>query len=110
MFPVQEAAIPLLLKNYDLAVEAQTGSGKTLSFLVPLLQKYLTLNEPSKPPTEGETESSKAKVKFLLVSPTRELCQQSYSTLVRLLDHLPSNERSEMYKKYCHCATGGSEL
>jgi len=45
MFPVQEAAIPLLLKNYDLAVEAQTGSGKTLSFLVPLLQKYLSLND-----------------------------------------------------------------
>lgn len=48
MFPVQEAAIPLLLKNYDLAVEAQTGSGKTLSFLVPLLQKYLALSEPLK--------------------------------------------------------------
>ena len=48
MFPVQEAAIPLLLKNYDLAVEAQTGSGKTLSFIVPLLQKYLSLEEPLK--------------------------------------------------------------
>ena len=48
MFPVQEAAIPLLLKNYDLAVEAQTGSGKTLSFLIPLLQKYLSLNDPWK--------------------------------------------------------------
>jgi ATP-dependent RNA helicase DDX55/SPB4 len=49
MFPVQEAAIPLLLKNYDLAVEAQTGSGKTLAFLVPLLQKYLACNDPLKP-------------------------------------------------------------
>lgn len=53
MFPVQEAAIPLLLKNYDLAVEAQTGSGKTLAFLVPLLQKYLALNDPLKP-SEGD--------------------------------------------------------
>lgn len=42
--PVQQASIPLLLKNYDLAVEAQTGSGKTLSFLIPLLQKYLAWN------------------------------------------------------------------
>jgi len=33
-----------LLKNYDLAVEAQTGSGKTLSFLIPLLEKYLAMN------------------------------------------------------------------
>jgi ATP-dependent RNA helicase DDX55/SPB4 len=52
MFPVQEAAIPLLLKNYDLAVEAQTGSGKTLSFLIPLLQKYLALNDPCKLQTD----------------------------------------------------------
>lgn len=44
MLPVQEASIPLLLKNYDLAVEAQTGSGKTLSFLIPLLEKYLAMN------------------------------------------------------------------
>ena len=53
MFPVQEAAIPLLLKNYDLAVEAQTGSGKTLAFLIPLLQKYLSMDEPMKKLNKG---------------------------------------------------------
>lgn len=59
--PVQEAAIPLLLKNYDLAVEAQTGSGKTLAFTVPLLQRYLSLSLPL----------NKNLVKFVVISPTR---------------------------------------
>ena len=58
--PVQEAAIPLLLKNYDLAVEAQTGSGKTLAFLIPLLEKYLAINL-----------EEKRNVKFVILSPTR---------------------------------------
>lgn len=35
--PVQEIVIPLILKNYDVAVESCTGSGKTLSFLLPIL-------------------------------------------------------------------------
>ena len=70
MFPVQEAAIPLLLKNYDLAVEAQTGSGKTLSFLVPLLQKYLSLNDPMQQ-SSVEDNYSPIKIKYLLISPTR---------------------------------------
>ncbi len=109
MFPVQQAAIPLLLKNYDLAVEAQTGSGKTLSFLIPLLQKYLSLNDPCKA-GDSQLDSSKVKIKFLLISPTRQLCQQSYFTLQRLLDHLPNQERRQAYKKYCLCATGGTQL
>ena len=71
MFPVQEAAIPLLLKNYDLAVEAQTGSGKTLSFLVPLLQKYLALEEPLKMSFNEEENEQNLKIKYLLISPTR---------------------------------------
>lgn len=71
MFPVQEAAIPMLLKNYDLAVEAQTGSGKTLSFLVPLLQKYLTANEPFRFAENEESSHLGLKVKYLLISPTR---------------------------------------
>jgi ATP-dependent RNA helicase DDX55/SPB4 len=37
MMPVQKAAIPLMLQNYDLAVEAQTGSGKSLAFVIPIL-------------------------------------------------------------------------
>ena len=35
--PVQRIVIPLVLKNFDVAVESCTGSGKTLSFLLPIL-------------------------------------------------------------------------
>lgn len=58
---MQEAAIPLMLKNYDLAVEAQTGSGKTLAFVIPLLERYLAMTLPL----------PKTVVKFLVLSPTR---------------------------------------
>lgn len=35
--PIQELTIPLLLSNYDVAVESCTGSGKTLCFIIPIL-------------------------------------------------------------------------
>lgn len=41
MMPVQKATIPMFMKNYDVAVEAQTGSGKTLSFLLPMFHVLL---------------------------------------------------------------------
>ena len=77
--PVQQAAIPLLLKNYDLAVEAQTGSGKTLAFTVPLIQRYLSLSLPL----------NKNLVKFVVISPTRELCNQTYSVIHKLIKAIP---------------------
>ena len=41
MTPVQASTIPLLSGNKDVVVEAVTGSGKTLSFVIPVLQKFL---------------------------------------------------------------------
>ena len=38
-FPVQEQAIPAILKGADLAIQAQTGSGKTVAFLAPILHR-----------------------------------------------------------------------
>lgn len=64
-----------MLKNYDLAVEAQTGSGKTLAFVIPLLQRYLELTIPL----------PKTLIKFLILSPTRELCQQTFAVVKKLL-------------------------
>ena len=37
--PVQYTVIPLFIQNYDVAVEAVTGSGKTLSFVLPIIHK-----------------------------------------------------------------------
>ena len=62
--PVQEQAIPSILKQLDLLVSAETGSGKTAAFLLPTLQHLLDV-----PP-------SRRGARALILTPTRELAQQ----------------------------------
>lgn len=79
--PVQAMAIPLLMGNKDLVVEAVTGSGKTLSFLIPLVERVLKADEPNK----------KGYVRSIVVAPTKELASQIYDVLMGLLNfHPPS--------------------
>jgi len=66
MMPVQKAVIPLFAKSFDVAVEAATGSGKTLSFLVPFLNYCL----------KNLGDSKKSDVLGLVLTPTRELAKQ----------------------------------
>ena len=64
--PVQQAAIPPALEGRDLRVTAQTGSGKTAAFLLPLLNRLL-----------GDANSKqRTDVRSLILLPTRELAQQ----------------------------------
>jgi len=65
--PIQEQSIPILLKGKDLLGCAQTGTGKTAAFAIPILQ-HLYLNKQS--------NNGKRKVKALIVTPTRELALQ----------------------------------
>ncbi|WP_324026425.1 DEAD/DEAH box helicase [Maribacter sp. BPC-D8] len=65
--PIQEQSIPILLKGKDLLGVAQTGTGKTAAFGIPILHQLY----------EGISLSqSKRKVKALVVTPTRELAIQ----------------------------------
>lgn len=83
MTPVQTATIPHFLGNKDVVVEAVTGSGKTLSFLIPIVQRILRLEEPTK----------RHHVNTIIVSPTRELAAQIHTVLLSLLEfHAPSAE------------------
>ncbi len=66
--PIQTQAIPAVLGGGDLLAGAQTGTGKTAGFVLPLLQRLSTL--PSKKPA-----GSKA-VRALILAPTRELAAQ----------------------------------
>ncbi|MHA1194763.1 MAG: DEAD/DEAH box helicase [Promethearchaeota archaeon] len=62
--PVQEKAIPLILKGKHVMAQARTGSGKTLAFLLPLLEKMnFQYNE------------------VLIIEPTRELAKQVHDVL-----------------------------
>ena len=65
---IQEKVIPLVLQNKDIMAKAQTGSGKTASFVLPILQ--LLSNK------EDKEHKSKAKISTLVLTPTRELALQ----------------------------------
>ena len=61
--PIQTAVIPLLLDGQDVIGQAQTGTGKTAAFALPLLQRLT-----SKPTPSG--------IQALVLAPTRELATQ----------------------------------
>jgi ATP-dependent RNA helicase RhlE len=64
--PVQDASIPVALEGKDVLATAQTGTGKTLAFLIPVIEKLLANNAP------GHTPGIAA----LVLVPTRELAMQ----------------------------------
>ncbi|MCX7088838.1 MAG: DEAD/DEAH box helicase [Methylococcales bacterium] len=68
--PVQTQAIPAILLGKDLRAKAQTGSGKTAAFGLPLLQKILQNREQPKAMTQGNP------IEILILTPTRELTLQ----------------------------------
>ena len=65
--PIQQQAIPVILERKDLLGCAQTGTGKTAAFAIPILQ---ILSE------EKEAGKSKRTIKALIITPTRELAVQ----------------------------------
>ena len=71
--PIQMKAIPLVLSGRDLLAAAQTGTGKTGAFVLPVLQR---LNDMKRPP-KGPVPSTRQSGPFaLVVVPTRELAAQ----------------------------------
>ncbi len=77
--PIQAQAIPAVLAGRDLMAAAQTGTGKTAGFALPLLQR-LTL--------EGPTVASNS-VRALVLCPTRELAEQVHESIRVYGQHLP---------------------
>lgn len=78
--PIQEISIPIILKGQDLLGCAQTGTGKTAAFAIPMLQQLYKM---------GITKSNHRKIKALIVTPTRELAIQideSFAAYGRFLD------------------------
>ncbi|WP_437884202.1 DEAD/DEAH box helicase [Pseudomonas sp. LRF_L74] len=69
--PVQVAAIPPALEGRDLRVTAQTGSGKTAAFLLPLLNSLIGDAKP------------RVEIRSLILLPTRELAQQTLKEVER---------------------------
>ena len=77
-YPIQEQAIPAILKNKDVLGIAQTGSGKTASFALPILMQLQQLN----------IQKSRA-VHTLILVPTRELAEQIKDVFLQFSAQLP---------------------
>ncbi len=71
---IQQQAIPLVLEGHDVLAGAQTGTGKTAAFGLPLIQRLIEKSDQ-------RSDSSKV-VASLVVTPTRELAQQVFDSLV----------------------------
>ncbi len=68
--PIQEQAIPLVLDGRDVIGLAQTGTGKTAAFALPLLHKLM--------------EGQRGRLRALIIVPTRELAEQIHEAIGRL--------------------------
>lgn len=73
--PIQAEAIPLALSGSDLLGTAQTGTGKTAAYVLPLLHRLMT--------TPRQTPHTRA----LVLTPTRELAEQVHATIKQLGRH-----------------------
>jgi ATP-dependent RNA helicase RhlE len=68
--PIQQEAIPVILAGRDVLGLAQTGTGKTAAFVLPILQRL--------------SQGPRGRVRALIVAPTRELAEQIHQEIVKL--------------------------
>jgi ATP-dependent RNA helicase RhlE len=76
--PIQQQAIPPVLAGRDLVGCAQTGTGKTAAFAIPILQRL-----------SATPVAKQRKIRALILTPTRELALQIYQNFVQYGSHLP---------------------
>ena len=72
--PIQKKAIPAILEGRDVVGLAQTGTGKTAAFVLPLLHRLMT--------------GPRHQLRALIVGPTRELAEQTKDVVVKLGEHV----------------------
>ena len=78
--PIQEQSIPILLQGKDLLASAQTGTGKTAAFAIPILQHLVQ---------DSSRQRGSHQIKALIVTPTRELAiqiEESFTAYGRFTD------------------------
>lgn len=71
--PIQEKTIPILLAKKDVIAQAQTGTGKTLAFVLPILEML---------------DPKEQHIQALIITPTRELAIQITSEIKKIVEHL----------------------
>lgn len=86
---IQEKMIPLVLKNESAIGQSQTGTGKTLAYVLPILEKI---------------NPARQEVQAVITAPTRELASQIYHQILKLTEHC-SPDQSIMTR----CYIGGTD-
>ncbi|OQA33612.1 MAG: ATP-dependent RNA helicase RhlE [Betaproteobacteria bacterium ADurb.Bin341] len=92
--PIQRQAIPLVLAGQDILGGAQTGTGKTAAFTLPLLQRLL-------PHVSSSPSPARHPVRVLILAPTRELALQVHESVKTYSKYLPLRSI---------CAFGGVDI
>jgi ATP-dependent RNA helicase RhlE len=77
--PIQTQAIPVILDGHDILAGAQTGTGKTAGFTLPMLQRL----------SQTQTNGSRRKLRTLILTPTRELAAQVGESVKTYSKYLP---------------------
>ncbi|TNF96072.1 MAG: DEAD/DEAH box helicase, partial [Gammaproteobacteria bacterium] len=78
--PIQRQAIPPILEGRDIMGGAQTGTGKTAGFTLPLLQRLMS---------SGKGKKDRRVIRALVLTPTRELAAQVGESMLTYGNHLP---------------------
>ncbi|MBN3490091.1 DEAD/DEAH box helicase [Acholeplasma equirhinis] len=73
--PIQEKAIPVILEGLDIIGQAQTGTGKTFAYAIPMVERI---------------DPKVNKIQGLILTPTRELSMQVYKEILKLIKFYPS--------------------
>lgn len=82
--PIQAQTIPLIRTGVDVIAKSQTGTGKTVAFAIPLLERI-------------DTKEEKSTVQALILCPTRELAQQAGDEIRKLAKFMPGIRPVEVY-------------
>jgi ATP-dependent RNA helicase CshB len=86
---IQEKMIPIVLKGESAIGQSQTGTGKTLAYVLPILQKI---------------DPSKQEVQAVITAPTRELATQIYQQIIKITEHSSPEEAI-----VARCFIGGTD-
>ncbi|MGA1300930.1 MAG: DEAD/DEAH box helicase [Burkholderiaceae bacterium] len=80
--PIQEQAIPQVMAGHDVMGAAQTGTGKTAAFTLPILHRLM-------PNASASVSPARHPVRALMLAPTRELADQIYQNVHQYATHTP---------------------
>lgn len=97
--PIQNETIPLIMAKKDIVAQAETGSGKTGAFIIPLIHRLVT--EPAEDLFITKGEGFESRPIYVVMTPTRELAQQIQTV---------TNELSKEMEIKSACIIGGESV